>query len=226
VTLAERGERALVAVLRATNEDRVGKPLVDKSVLRSQVSDDSTAAARDGLHGAPTLDGVTLSPDVVVPALRGSFGRDYRHARETPTTQRMLGEDARHGAVALAEHQSEGRGRLGRTWVDSGLMFSVVLEPPPPVAAWPELTLVAARAVADAIGPEATIKDPNDVLVDGKKVAGILAEAGERVVVGIGINVGESAWPGAGWVDRDPLELLVDVLELLERGYEEWLLSR
>jgi BirA family biotin operon repressor/biotin-[acetyl-CoA-carboxylase] ligase len=105
-------------------------------------------------------------------------------------------------------------------------MFSVVLEPPPPVAAWPELTLVAARAVADAIGPEATIKDPNDVLVDGKKVAGILAEAGERVVVGIGINVGESAWPGAGWVDRDPLELLVDVLELLERGYEEWLLSR
>ena len=69
-------------------------------------------------------------------------------------------------------------------------MFSVLLEPPPPVADWPELTLVAARAVADAIGPEATIKDPNDVLVDGRKVAGILAEAGERVVLGIGINVG------------------------------------
>jgi BirA family transcriptional regulator, biotin operon repressor / biotin---[acetyl-CoA-carboxylase] ligase len=170
--------------------------------------------------------GVALTTDVVLPALRGSFGRDYRYARETATTQRMLGEDARHGAVALADHQYEGRGRLGRTWVDSGLMFSVVLEPPPPVAAWPELTLVAARAVADAIGPEATIKDPNDVLVHGKKVAGVLAEAGERVVVGIGINVGGTAWPGAGWVEQDRLELLVDVLERLERGYEEWLLNR
>jgi len=166
---------------------------------------------------------VKLLPEVVLPALRGSFGRDYRYAGETPTTQRMLGEDARHGAVALADRQTEGRGRLGRAWADSGLMFSVVLEPPPPVAAWPQLTLVAARAVAEAIGPEATIKDPNDVLVDGRKVAGILAEAGERVVVGIGINVGGSAWPGAGWVERDRLELLVHVLERLERGYDEWL---
>ena len=50
-----------------------------------------------------------------------------------------------HGAVALAEHQTEGRGRLGRTWTDSALMFSVALYPPQPVARWPELTLVAAR---------------------------------------------------------------------------------
>jgi biotin-(acetyl-CoA carboxylase) ligase len=111
------------------------------------------------------------------------------------------------------------------------------------------LTLVAARAVADAIGPEATIKDPNDVLVDGRKVAGILAEAtgrmldgaqpgtqapalpapawdAGRVVLGIGINVGGTAWPGAGWVERDRLELLVDVLERLERGYDAWLSPR
>jgi biotin-(acetyl-CoA carboxylase) ligase len=110
-------------------------------------------------------------------------------------------------------------------------MFSVLLEPPPPVAEWPELTLVAARAVADAIGREAEIKHPNDVLVDGRKVAGILAEASGqilaeasgRVVLGIGINVGGAAWPGAGWVERDRLELLVDVLERLERGYDGWL---
>ena len=163
-----------------------------------------------------------MTPDVVAPALRGAFGRDYRYAAETETTQRMLPEDAPHGAVALAERQTAGRGRLGRTWVDSGLMFSVVLHPPKPVAEWPELSLVAARAVADAIGPEATIKDPNDVLVDGRKVAGILAEASGRVILGIGINVGGTAWPGAGWVDRDPLELLVDVLERLERGYVDW----
>jgi len=169
---------------------------------------------------------VELTADVVVPALRGGFGRDYHYAAETQTTQRMLPEGAAHGAVALAEHQSEGRGRLGRTWADSALMFSVLLEPPPPVADWPELTLVAARAVADAIGPEARIKDPNDVLVAGRKVAGILAEASGRVVLGIGINVGSTAWPGAGWVARDRLELLVDVLERLERGYDEWLSRR
>jgi BirA family biotin operon repressor/biotin-[acetyl-CoA-carboxylase] ligase len=186
---------------------------------------------------------VALTPDVVVPALRGGFGREFHYATETETTQRMLPEAAPHGAVALAERQTAGRGRLGRTWVDSALMFSVLLRPPPPVARWPELTLVAARAVADAIGPEATIKDPNDVLVNGRKVAGILAEAlgrrldgarqvpaspaperdAQRVVLGIGINVGGTAWPGAGWVERDRLELLVDVLEKLERGYGEWL---
>ena len=102
-------------------------------------------------------------------------------------------------------------------------MFSVALYPPQPVARWPELTLVAARAVADAIGDGATIKHPNDVLVDGRKAAGILAEASERVVLGIGINVGGTDWPGAGWVEADRLDLLVDVLDRLERGYDDWL---
>jgi biotin-(acetyl-CoA carboxylase) ligase len=54
-------------------------------------------------------------------------------------------------------------------------------------------------------------------------VAGILAEAGTRVVLGIGINVGAVPWEGAGMVARDRLELLVDVLERLERGYDGWL---
>ncbi|HEY6961186.1 MAG TPA: biotin--[acetyl-CoA-carboxylase] ligase [Gaiellaceae bacterium] len=164
-----------------------------------------------------------LTPDVVRPALRGAYGREYHWAEETPTTQKLLPADATHGAVALAERQTEGRGRLGRTWTDSALMFSVALYPPQPVARWPELTLVAAHAVRDAIGAGATIKHPNDVLVDGRKAAGILAEASGRVVVGIGINVGGSAWPGAGWVARDRLDLLVDVLERLERGYDAWL---
>jgi BirA family transcriptional regulator, biotin operon repressor / biotin---[acetyl-CoA-carboxylase] ligase len=169
---------------------------------------------------------VRLSPDAVLPALRGSYGREYHYAAESPTTQRMLPAGAAHGAVALAEHQTDGRGRLGRSWIDepgTGLLFSVALLPPPPVAQWPELTLVAAEAVAGAIGPAATIKHPNDVLVDGRKVAGILAEAQQRVVLGIGINVGKTAWPGAGAVDADRLSLLVAVLELLERGYESWL---
>jgi BirA family transcriptional regulator, biotin operon repressor / biotin---[acetyl-CoA-carboxylase] ligase len=164
-----------------------------------------------------------LQPEIVLPRLRGSFGREYHWAAEAGTTQRMLPADAAHGAVALAEHQTEGRGRLGRTWTDSALMFSVVLYPPQPVARWPDLTLVAARAVAGAIGEPATIKHPNDVLVDGRKAAGILAEAGERVVLGIGINVGGADWPGAGWAEADRLDLLIDVLDRLERGYEAWL---
>ena len=164
-----------------------------------------------------------LEPPIVLPRLRGSFGREYHWAEEAPTTQRMLPANAAHGAVAVAEHQTEGRGRLGRTWTDSALMFSVALYPPQPVARWPELTLVAAHAVAHAIGNDAAIKHPNDVLVGGRKAAGILAEASGRVVLGIGINVGRTDWPGAGWVDADRLELLVDVLDRLERGYDAWL---
>jgi BirA family biotin operon repressor/biotin-[acetyl-CoA-carboxylase] ligase len=166
-----------------------------------------------------------LTPETVLPMLRGAFGRTYYYAVETSSTQRMPPADAPHGSVAVAEHQTEGRGRLGRTWVDepgAGLALSVVLRPPAPVARWPELTLVAARAVAEAIGEHATIKDPNDVLVDGLKVAGILAEAGEHVVLGIGVNVGIAPWPGAGAVDRDRVELLVGILERLERGYDDW----
>jgi BirA family biotin operon repressor/biotin-[acetyl-CoA-carboxylase] ligase len=170
-----------------------------------------------------TLVPVELRPEVVAPALRGTFGREYHWSRETETTQRLLPADASHGAVALAEHQTAGRGRLGRSWADSGLMFSIALYPPLPVARWPELTLVTARAVAAAIGPRASIKHPNDVLVDGRKAAGVLAEAGERVVLGVGINVGGTSWPGAGFVERDRLDLLVDVLERLERGYDDWL---
>jgi BirA family transcriptional regulator, biotin operon repressor / biotin---[acetyl-CoA-carboxylase] ligase len=170
-----------------------------------------------------------LSADIVVPALRGSFGQEYHYAAETETTQRLLPENAVHGAVALAEHQTAGRGRLGRTWVDepgAGLTFSVALYPPHPVARWPELTLLAAEAVAGAIGPAASIKHPNDVLVGGRKVAGILAEASKRVVLGIGLNIGSAPWEGAGWVERDRLELLVDVLERLERAYTAWEISR
>ena len=168
---------------------------------------------------------MALVPEIVLPRLRGTFGRPYLHAPETATTMGMAGPGAPHGTVALAEHQTAGRGRLGRIWVDepgTGLALSVVLRPPPPMTRWPELTLVAATAVAGAIGPDATIKEPNDVLVDGRKVAGILAEATDHVVLGIGVNIGEAPWPGAGALERDRLELLVEILDRLERGYDAW----
>jgi len=169
---------------------------------------------------------MALTPEFVLPALRGSFGRTLYYEPETPSTQRLPPADAPHGAVALTEHQTAGRGRLGRVWIDepgAGLALSVVLRPPPPVSRWPELTLVAAEAVAGAIGPEASIKEPNDVLVAGRKVAGILAEASERVVLGIGVNVGSAPWPDAGFVERDRLELLVEILARFEQAYDRWL---
>jgi len=172
---------------------------------------------------------VELTPDAVVPRLRGTFGRTYYYERETASTQRLAPDDAPHGAVALAEHQTDGRGRQGRIWVDeagSGLTFSVVLRPAPPLADWPRLTLVAAEAVAGAIGDGAAIKHPNDVLLDGRKVAGILAEARGHVVLGVGVNVGRAPWPGAGAVDADRLELLVKILERLEAGYDRWARAR
>lgn len=171
------------------------------------------------------MDDHALTPAVVLPALLGTFGREYHHAEVAATTQRMLPPAAAHGAVALAEHQTEGRGRLGRSWVDEpgkNLTFSVALSPPPPVARWPELTLLAARAVAEEIGKQARVKDPNDVMIDGRKVAGVLAEAGERVILGVGINIGAAPWPGSGAVAGDRLQVLVGVLERFERAYDEW----
>lgn len=173
----------------------------------------------------------SLQPGDVVPRLRGSFGRTaYVYAESTPSTQRLL--DGRpHGSVAVAEHQTEGRGRRGSEWVDvpgRSLLLSVVLEPSRPQSEWPNLTLVAAGAVVEAIErvarATAEIDPPNDVLVEGRKVAGILAEAGERVVLGIGINVGDTAWPGSGALgaEVDRAQLLVALLEALERGYEGW----
>jgi BirA family transcriptional regulator, biotin operon repressor / biotin---[acetyl-CoA-carboxylase] ligase len=172
----------------------------------------------------------SLAPEVVEPLLRGRFGRPYRYVEVTASTQRLLRRNDPEGAVAVAEEQTEGRGRLGRSWhapTRTSVLVSIVLEPAVPSARLPELSLVAGDAVAAAIEAETalapTIKHPNDVLVDGRKAAGILAEAGELVVVGIGINVGGTSWPGAGWVERDRLDLLADVLERLERGYDDWL---
>jgi len=108
---------------------------------------------------------------------------------------------AAEGTVVIAETQTKGRGRLGRTWVSPphrNLYLSVVLRPPIEVVAAPQIGLVAGVAVAAAVAewaPAAAIKWPNDVLVAGRKVAGILMELEADldrirfVVLGIGVNV-------------------------------------
>jgi BirA family biotin operon repressor/biotin-[acetyl-CoA-carboxylase] ligase len=149
---------------------------------------------------------------------------------ETPSTNAVVADRARAGApaglVVVAEHQVAGRGRLDRTWVSpprAGLTFSVLVRPELPQARWSWLPLWGGLAVADAVRDrcalETELKWPNDVLVGGKKVCGILAEAsGEgAVVLGIGLNVTTRAdelphdgatslrLAGAATTDRDTL---------------------
>lgn len=130
------------------------------------------------------------------------LGRPRLHLRTTTSTNdraRALAiAGAPHGTLVTATEQTAGRGRQGRTWTAAAgdaLLMSLVLRDPPAL-----LPLAAAVAVADAVtgtsGPEARIKWPNDVLLGGGKVAGILAEGRPQegwTVLGIGLNVAGSA---------------------------------
>jgi BirA family biotin operon repressor/biotin-[acetyl-CoA-carboxylase] ligase len=185
----------------------------------------------------------SLVPDTVIPRLRGRFGHPYVYVEVCPSTQRLLGDEHSEGAVALTEEQTEGRGRLGRRWLSPpgvSLLFSLLLEPTVESTRLPELTVLAGEACADAIGHvtglEPDIKLPNDVLIHGRKVAGILAEAREgRVVLGIGVNVNvaqqdlpQNIEPPAISLlletghEVDRATLLVEILDRLERTYDEW----
>jgi BirA family biotin operon repressor/biotin-[acetyl-CoA-carboxylase] ligase len=146
-----------------------------------------------------------LGPAELAPHLTGGW-REIVWRGELDSTQRLAREQARAGAaegtIVIAEAQTQGRGRLGRHWHSPpgvNLYCTLILRPARSPAAVPQLALVAGVAVADAIreitGHSAQIKWPNDVLLDGRKVAGILTEMeGELdrvafVLVGIGVNV-------------------------------------
>jgi BirA family biotin operon repressor/biotin-[acetyl-CoA-carboxylase] ligase len=185
----------------------------------------------------------SLEADYVVPRLRGRLGRPYIHVEVCASTQRLLGPEHSEGAVAVAEEQTEGRGRLGRRWVSPrgvSVLCSILLEPHVETQRLPELSLVAGEACAEAIatvtGLEPEIKLPNDILLGGRKAAGILAEARDgRVVLGIGINVNvppdglptETSSPATSLLvetgaEIDRAQLLVELLVALERRYDRW----
>jgi BirA family transcriptional regulator, biotin operon repressor / biotin---[acetyl-CoA-carboxylase] ligase len=186
----------------------------------------------------------SLAPETVLPRLRGRFGREYTYVESTPSTQLLLEPEAPEGALAVADEQTAGRGRLGRRWfapAGTSLLCSLQLRPEISPERLPELTGVATRACGEAIaavaGLEADLKFPNDLLIGGRKVAGILAEAREgRVVLGVGVNVNVSENDLPTAVDRpatsllvetgreqDRSELLVELLDRLERAYDAWL---
>ena len=115
---------------------------------------------------------------------------------------KLAKEGAKEGTVVLSESQSKGKGRLGRSWFSpsgANIYLSIILRPQMPTSQIPLLTFAAAIAVAksitDVTNLDADIKWPNDILIRGKKVAGILSEMGAEkdkvnfAIVGIGINV-------------------------------------
>lgn len=164
----------------------------------------------------------------------------------TQNAARALAEaGAPEGSVVWAEHQTHGRGRLGRSWIDergAALLISVILRPDPRSSQLPQISLLAGVAVAEAVHKESGLPVmldwPNDLLIQGRKVAGILAESfppGERpaVVVGIGVNVNQTRFPEelAGRATSLTLEaghpfdrerLLRVLLERLELWYRRW----
>jgi BirA family biotin operon repressor/biotin-[acetyl-CoA-carboxylase] ligase len=122
--------------------------------------------------------------------------------------KRLAGEGAPHGTLILAEEQQKGRGRMGRDWISpksGGIWLSIILRPNMAPYEAPKLTILSAVAVAEAIrkktGLAAQIKWPNDILINGKKVCGILTELNteidviNHVVIGVGINVNNLAFP-------------------------------
>jgi BirA family biotin operon repressor/biotin-[acetyl-CoA-carboxylase] ligase len=156
----------------------------------------------------PRNPGIPLSETALrqVVLANGSLWSALTVVPQTGSTNADLlaaaGDGAAEGTVLVAERQTDGRGRQGRTWVSepgASLTFSVLLRPaavPQARRAWlPLLTGIAlARAVRAGTGVDVTLKWPNDALAGEAKLAGILAEqAGDAVVVGVGINVSTSA---------------------------------
>ena len=188
------------------------------------------------------MRGDELREALVIP---GGFWRDVRVVAETGSTNLDLitaaADGAAEGTVLVAESQTAGRGRMGRQWVSppgGALTFSVLLRPAAlPQASRGWVPLLAGVAVAHAVraetGVNAVLKWPNDVQVNGAKLAGILAEqAAGAIVVGIGINVslGRDELPVAtatslaleGAEGVAPGALLIAVLGELGRWYLAW----
>jgi BirA family biotin operon repressor/biotin-[acetyl-CoA-carboxylase] ligase len=175
------------------------------------------------------------------------FGKEivaYESIGSTMDEAFRLGfEGAAEGTVVCAETQTKGRGRLGRNWTSpkgKGLYFSLILRPSLPPTDVARVTLLAAVAVSEAIqrigGANPQIKWPNDLLIDGKKVAGILTEMSAEmdrvrfVVLGVGINVNTplSLLPGHSTSLRaemkktiSRIQLFQEVLGAMERWYTQ-----
>ena len=196
-------------------------------------------------------------PDILVPQMLSHrlygtpFARRIYHFFKTDSTNSVamrLGESGEpHGTIVLAEEQTAGRGRAGRSWTSeksAGIYCSVLFRPQIPPAHAPLLTLVAGLAARDAAAEDLDalpdVRWPNDLLVGGRKFCGILTEMHaepdriHHAVVGIGMNVNQSKMPDdLGDIatslrietgkTHSRLELLIRLLRSLDRYYNQFL---
>lgn len=256
--VAERREQVLAALAARPGERVSGGALArELGCSRAAVHRHVDALRQSGVPIAATRAGYVLDPaadpvvpSAVTPRLASPLAGPVSWTPEVGSTNDVAAQRARDGAVEGtvigSDHQTAGRGRRGRAWVDApgeALMFTVVLRPRiAPVQAG-MLPLVIAVGLADALDaqgvPDVEIAWPNDVLAGGGKVAGILCEMSadqERVawaVAGMGINVGPVPdVPGARWtpgslaalgVRPRRADLLVAVLGAIGGRYEAWI---
>lgn len=195
-----------------------------------------------------------VAPEELKPHLTTNcFGQQIRHWQQVKSTQPLAHEwakeGAEEGALVITEEQTQGKGRMGRPWVSppsSGIWMSLILRPAIPLFEAPQLTLLTSVALTRALrretGLDIRIKWPNDLLIHGKKICGILTETrGEQdqvqyVVVGMGINVNatEASWPQdlkevatslaiEGKRTYHRVELIASILKESEGMYEAYL---
>ena len=200
----------------------------------------------ESLTGAPVVEEVSPLLDTT------SFGRNFIYLESADSTNlraRALARDgAAEGTVVVADSQTGGRGRMRRAWVSPpgvNLYCSIVLRPPLPSVRVPEIPLVAAAAIHEAVAAEcpgltAFVKWPNDIIVAGRKLCGILCEMESEpdcthfVVAGFGVNVNLDPVPEElreiatsiaieTGQQKSRAQLLAAVLNRFERLYREWL---
>jgi BirA family biotin operon repressor/biotin-[acetyl-CoA-carboxylase] ligase len=193
-----------------------------------------------------------LTPDMLRQRLKGSlFGKRVYHFFKVDSTNRVAMELSQagepEGAVVIAEEQTAGRGRSGRVWHSeraTGIYATIILRPKLAPVQAPLLTMMAGLSAHSAVqaqtGLDVDLKWPNDLLINGKKVGGILTEMYAEpnqirfVVVGIGLNVNQEKFPGDLSViatslraesgrSQSRLELLVRLLREFETDYNRFL---
>jgi|FLOH01.1.fsa_nt_gi BirA family transcriptional regulator, biotin operon repressor / biotin---[acetyl-CoA-carboxylase] ligase len=192
---------------------------------------------------------ILLSPsDIDISALESrlttaKIGRPMQILAEIDSTNEEIGRNPTlpEGAVIIANQQTQGRGRQGRSWYSepgTGLYLSTLLKPDLPSEKLSLITLMVGVATVSAIGQHSKLKWPNDILLNGKKLAGILCEhipgTTPVIIVGIGINLNQTRFPEdiqdiatslkletGKTVNR--ADLVISLLENLDHEYEEFL---
>lgn len=249
-----RREEVLAALVRAGTAGVSGEALAaEMGCSRAAVHRHVAALRRAGLGISGEQDGYRLDrdadpvvPALVLPRLSPPLAGPVRWLAETGSTNDDLTAAAREGApegtVIGADRQSAGRGRRGRSWLAApghALLASVLLRPGVPPVDAGLLPIVVAVGVAEALGDDAGIVWPNDVLVGDRKVAGVLCEMSadqERVawaVAGVGVNVrsapdlDDARWAPGALADLGApparADLLVALLDALGLRYAQWM---